>query len=182
MSQIYHKWILISGSTSQERNRTADIQTPALLRDAVGKGNSALISEPALRSRSQELQSQCHLISLPPCFLPSSFYYYIIYTWPAFLLSTFCWVNNVHIVLAVFPSIDWVKCSKYPVIPSLAFLSLVNNFFLQLPGIKSCGCALACSLVLMCLFRWLRSCMFSSAHVSLQVGCEVLDSNLFVYS
>lgn len=94
------------------------------------------------------------LISLPPCFLPSSFYYYIIYTWPAFLLSTFCWVNNVHIVLAVFPSIDWVKCSKYPVIPSLAFLSLVNNFFLQLLGIKNCGCALACSRVLMCLFRW----------------------------
>ena len=138
MSQIHHKWNLISGSTSQERNRTAGVQTPALSRDAVGKGNSALISEPALRSRSQELQSQCHLISLPPCFLPSSFYYYIIYTWPHFCFLHLLGKQHPH-CSSCFPSMDWVKCSKYPVIPSLAFLPLVNIFFLQLPGIKVVG-------------------------------------------
>lgn len=86
MSQIHHKWILISGSTSQGRNRTAVIQIPALLRDAVGKGNSVLMSEHALQTRSQELQSKCHL---PPSLL-FTFKFLLLYHMPSASISVIC--------------------------------------------------------------------------------------------
>lgn len=140
MSQIHHKRILISGSSSKEQNRTAAIQIPALSRDAVGKGNSVLMSEHALQCRSQELQSHCHL---PPSLL-FTFKFLLLYHMHSGSISAICILlgkQRPH-CSSCFPSVDWVKCSKYPVIPSLVFLSLDNICFLQLPGIKSCGYAL----------------------------------------